>query len=167
MQNNSRKFEELVFCDWWFLVSGFRILVSDSGFWFPIPDSGFRFLALRVALKVQWWPLKQAPFSEHCIMGYSTRPQGLINISIQDGHSCGPPKTGLFTEFKSLTQAGKCSDIIWKRVLLSKEIILTELKLSTREKHGMHGSVYEEAWCGINKWLSSLSHSACVFLKVH
>ena len=48
MQNNFRKFEELVFCDLWFPVSlfpdsGFRILVSDSRFWFPIPDSGFRF----------------------------------------------------------------------------------------------------------------------------
>ena len=50
-------------------------------------------------------------------------------------------ETGLFTEFKSLTQAGKCSDIIRKRVLLSKESTLTELKPSTREKHGMHGSV--------------------------
>ena len=36
---NFRKFEELVFCDLWFPVSGFRI--PDSGFRFPV--SGFRF----------------------------------------------------------------------------------------------------------------------------
>ena len=41
MQNNFRKFEELVFYNLWFLDSGFRI--PDSGFRFPIPDSGFRF----------------------------------------------------------------------------------------------------------------------------
>ena len=46
MQNNFRKFEELVFCNLWFPVSRFRILVSDSGFWFPIPDSGFLVLGL-------------------------------------------------------------------------------------------------------------------------
>ena len=65
MQNNFRKFEELVFCDLWFPDSGFRfpvsgfrfpdsgfrMPVSDSGFWFPIPDSGFRFPGFRVALE--------------------------------------------------------------------------------------------------------------------
>ena len=45
-ENKFRKFEELVFCDLWFPVSGFRIPVSDCGFWFPIPDSGFRVLGL-------------------------------------------------------------------------------------------------------------------------
>ena len=46
MQNNFRKFEELVFCG--FLVSGFRI--PDSGFRFriPVPHSGFRFPGFRV-----------------------------------------------------------------------------------------------------------------------
>ena len=39
MQNNFRKFEELVFCDLWFPDSGFRI--PDSGFRFRIPVSGF------------------------------------------------------------------------------------------------------------------------------
>ena len=43
MQNNFRKFEELVFCDLWF--------IPDSGFRFriPVPDSGFRFPGFRVA----------------------------------------------------------------------------------------------------------------------
>ena len=49
MQNNFRKFEELVFCDLWFLDSGFRIPVSDSGFRFRILASGFRVLGLPVA----------------------------------------------------------------------------------------------------------------------
>ena len=56
MQDNFRKFEEIVFCNLWFPDSGFRIpdsgfrfriLVSDSGFWFPIPDAGFLVLGLR------------------------------------------------------------------------------------------------------------------------
>ena len=42
MQNNFRKFEELVFCDF----CGFRF--PDSGF--RILDSGFRFPGFRVAL---------------------------------------------------------------------------------------------------------------------
>ena len=37
MQNNFRKFEELVFCDLWFPDSGFR-------FWIPV--SGFQVLGL-------------------------------------------------------------------------------------------------------------------------
>ena len=49
MQNNFRKFEELVFCDLWFPVSRFWIRVSDSGFWFPIPDSGLQFLGLPIS----------------------------------------------------------------------------------------------------------------------
>ena len=45
---NFRKFEELVFCDFWFPDSGFRIPdsrnpVSDSGFRIPVSESGFRF----------------------------------------------------------------------------------------------------------------------------
>ena len=52
MQNNFRKFEELVFFDLWIPDSGFpfQIPVSDSGFRFPAPDSGFRFPGFRVAL---------------------------------------------------------------------------------------------------------------------
>ena len=45
-ENKFRKFEELVFCDLWFPVSGFRIPVSYSRFWFPFPDSGFLVLGL-------------------------------------------------------------------------------------------------------------------------
>ena len=30
-------------CGFWLRVFGFRFPVSDSGFWFPIPVSGFRF----------------------------------------------------------------------------------------------------------------------------
>ena len=59
MQNNFHKFEELVFCNLWFPVSGFRFPVSDSEFWFPIPDSGFRLLGLpglkRLILHVPNW----------------------------------------------------------------------------------------------------------------
>ena len=53
IQNNFRKFEQLVFCDLWFPVSGFRI--PDSGFQFRIlvSDSGFRFPGFRVALSTQ------------------------------------------------------------------------------------------------------------------
>jgi len=51
MQNNFRVFEELVFFDLWFPVSGFRFPVSgfriaDCGF--QIPDSGFWFSSFRV-----------------------------------------------------------------------------------------------------------------------
>ena len=46
VQNNFRKFEEHVFCDLWFAVSGFCIPVFDSGLWFLIPDSGFQILGL-------------------------------------------------------------------------------------------------------------------------
>ena len=46
MQNNFRKFEELVFCDLWFPDSELRIPVSDSGFPFHISLSGFRVLGL-------------------------------------------------------------------------------------------------------------------------
>ena len=42
MQNNFRKFEELVFCDLWF---------PDSGFRFRIPVSGFRVLGLPLLLQ--------------------------------------------------------------------------------------------------------------------
>ena len=49
MQNNFRKFEELVFCDLWFPDSEFRIPVLHSGF--RIPVSGFRFPGFRVARK--------------------------------------------------------------------------------------------------------------------
>ena len=42
MQNSSRKFEELVFCDLWFPDSGFRCLIPDSRFRFRIPVPGFR-----------------------------------------------------------------------------------------------------------------------------
>ena len=63
MQNNFRKFGELVFCNLWFPVSDseFRIPVSDSGFRIPdsgfrfhIPVSGFRFPGFRVALAIVW-----------------------------------------------------------------------------------------------------------------
>ena len=48
MQNNFRKFKELVFCDLWFPNSGFRFPIPDSGsrFRFQIPVSGFRVLGL-------------------------------------------------------------------------------------------------------------------------
>ena len=41
MQNNFRKFEELVFCNLWIPDSGFRFPIPDSGFRFRIPVSGF------------------------------------------------------------------------------------------------------------------------------
>ena len=57
MQDNFRKFEEIVFCNLWFPDSGFRIpdsgfRIPDSGFRFRIlvSDSGFRFPGFRVAL---------------------------------------------------------------------------------------------------------------------
>ena len=49
MVNTFCVFEELVFFDLCFSVSGFQILVSDSGFWFPIPDSRSQFPGFRVA----------------------------------------------------------------------------------------------------------------------
>ena len=52
MQDNFRKFEEIVFCNLWFPDSGFRFPIPDSGFRFRIlvSDSGFRFPGFRVAL---------------------------------------------------------------------------------------------------------------------
>ena len=71
MQNNFRKFEELVFCDLWFPDSGFRFRI-------PVRDSGFLVLGLPFDIS------KQAKF-------VSLRPQlgtVLAPVSYRSSRRC-------------------------------------------------------------------------------
>lgn len=99
------------------------------------------------------------PFSEHCIMGYSTRSQGLPAFKIQDGGSflaCSNSTKELafleiFTQCRDLPNAGKSSKIIGRSqcIVIPSYFATTELQniyLFLRRMKLMHEDMKHNLW---------------------